>query len=285
MAGYVFSEHDLDLVREQTLRDLWLGLPLPSSDEIASILGQFRTDGFLSPDGIPKLNDKGLEYVLHRQDIDSLDSLLRNLNLSDNERRFMAHVIAEVVDKPFAHQIMMAARDNPARNPYPSVDLGSFDDIAHGLLFGAKEHIMIDFALSEREIESVVRRLQSYGANVLGVVQRGSITNIDYQVEDDRKVRLVKADATRLDAQTRAELQRGVYALIVKGLGGYNGAGYGNVFEALEQNAQFLRDRGLILTPKPTTQLERLFSGILSYWSHVSQNYRFQKHTLYQKGH
>ncbi len=273
------------LVREQTIKDIWLRVPtLPP--EASRIVEELQGQGLVTySDGAPVLTEKGLSHAHSRTDVNSLDDMLGDLNIDEHERRFLAYILAGMPDKPFAYDIIKISRSNPDRMKYPSVDLGSFDDIEHGMLFGARHHIMIDTLLSRKLAEQLIEKLKRYGANFTGVTQNHDVTKINYSLgQEGRKITLVKADAAKLDDKVYSEIQRGIYSLVLKGGGGASNVGNSNVLEALEHYVQFLKEGGLVLSSRALkNHLDRVSSGMLGYWSHVSSDCRFSEHTLYQK--
>jgi len=276
------------LLKEEVIRDLWAGKPISTSNPtVRLILDELYSHQFISsPETTPRLTDEGVKFVVNGRDSSELVGLLDDINLSQEERVFLANAIQGIMDKPFAYEIIKKSAENPERKKYPSVDLGSFDDVEHGVLFNATKHIMIDPQISRETIDGVVQRLQKYGADIDRVDNRNYTTKVRYKVGNtQRTLYFVKADATKVKPAMEVMVKNGIFSLIMKGMGGFRGSdNYGNLLDALERYVGLLRKWGLLLTGvQPQTKLDKIGEGIIAYWVHSSNDYRLSTHGLYQK--
>ncbi len=211
--------------------------------------------------------------------MEEFDISLEEKNFLDNLTRFMA-------DKQFVAQVINESRKNPNRENYPSIDLGSYDDAEHGLLFGAQNHVMIDPFLSPEVSVQMISRLKDYGAKISQVSQHENIRKVEYSVGGtNRVIELVTADADKLDKELEERIRRGISSLIMKGMGGFKGQdGYTDLIGVLEKYIQFLQVDGLLLSGvTPQTKFKKIGQGNLPYWVHSSQDYRLSPHGLYLK--
>src|SRR3989338_2678747 len=163
------------LSTEKAIFGLWARKPILASDEYAQqVIRDFEKSGFVSGNnGNRVLTDKGLEFVLNGRSQDDMAGLLQDIEMSQKERVFLAKVIREMVDKPFAYEIIKKSRENPNREKCPSVDLGAYEDIEHGVLFGAATHIMIDPLTGQESIERILQKMDKLGASITGRQKKG----------------------------------------------------------------------------------------------------------------
>ncbi len=275
------------LSREQVLFKLWASRTREGHDPNldAMVLEELKRKGLVSgANETIKLNDKGLDFVLHGRETRELVALLSDIEMPPEERVFLANAIKGIIDKPFAYQIINESRNNPNRQKYPSVDLGAYVDVEHGVLFGARRHIMIDPQLSQKYLPEISGKLEALGAKIKGISSQGSNTRIRYTIgKEDRELYLSGADAMKVNDQINSMVGR-ISALMMKGKGGMLGAdGFGNLIYALNMYAQRLQPNGLLLAGvEPEAHLEMIGHGQLSYWVHISNDYRLSRHNLYK---
>lgn len=276
-----------DLLREKVIFDLWSRKPIsasPSSSDVAGILASLYRLGYISNVSNPTLTDTGLDFVMNGRSTNDLVGLLADVDVSREERAFLARVIKNIIDKPFAYEVIKAAAENPNRVKYPSVDLGAYDDIGHGLLFGARTHIMADPLISKGTIDEVLQKLRGYGANVKEVNRMGDgNTRAVYNVgSTERELYLVGREAMRVSPHVKQMIETGIFALVMKGKGGIANGEFGSLLEAAEHYSTFLINAGLLLTGvQPKKPFEKIGEGMLAFWTHMSQDYRLSPHYLY----
>lgn len=275
------------LLREELLLDLWSRKPVSSNEPDAlKFLAMLSYNGYVSGSkDAPLLTDNGLEYVLNRRNLSEMEELLDTID-NQEERTFLANSIRNIVDKPFAYAIIEKSGKNQHMEKYPSVDLGAYDDIEHGLLFGAKTHIMIDPLIDQGILIDIIGKLEDFGAKMAGFDVDGDITKVGYNVGYySRELYLVKTEAMKTSHNIKEKVENGISALIMKGGGGFRGRdGFGNLSEAAGHYSSFLKVGGLLLTGvAPKKPFEKIGDGMLSYWTHLDQGYRLHSHGLYMK--
>ena len=208
------------------------------------------------------------------------------VTLSLEEKRFLDNLTRNMTHESFIQHIIREARKNPNRENYPSVDLGSYDDVEHGLLFGAKHHIMIDPLLSPEVSAEIILKLKNYGASIVRVTQQDNTRNVEYKIgSQNRALKLVEADASKLDEALDQRVQSGISSLIMKSMGGFKGQdGYTNLVDVMEKYLLYLREGGLLLSGvDPKAEMKKVGEGKLSYWVHTSNDCRVSPHGLYLK--
>ena len=274
------------LSREKLFMDLWSKKPVSSSDSyVLEDLVDLHSKGYVSSVESPVLTDKGLQYVLHGRETNDLVEFLADVDVSQEERAFLANAIKEIIDKPFAYEIIKTAAENPNRKKYPSVDLGAYVDVEHGVLFGAETHIMIDPLLRQKNLSNISRNLEAFGANVKGFDVDSDTTRIEYTVGDSQKeLYVVESEAMNVGPNITRMVENGISALMMKGRGGDTTRGFGSLLEEVEHYIPFLVGGGILLTGvRPKAKLEKIGEGMLAYWTHLDQNYRLSQHGLYLK--
>ena len=275
------------LLVEQVIFDLWAGKQVSASDEYAQqIVRRLKSKGHVSgEDGHRALTSKGLEYILYGRDPNNIVDLLQDIEISQEERVFLANAMRTITDKPFAYEVIKRSRENLNRERYPSVDLGAYEDIEHGVLFGAKTHIMIDPLIGQRTIDGILQRLRNYGANVGDVYMEGDrTTNVKYRVGDaERELYLVGTEAMKVPEDIKRIMERGIFALMMKGWERFR-RDVGDLKEALDHYSTFLIPGGLSLTRwPPETGLKKVGEGMVEYYTHLDRNQRLAPHGLYLK--
>jgi len=275
------------LLREKVIFDLWSRKPISassSSEDVQEVLARLYRRGYISNASNPTLTDKGLEFVMYGRDTNDMAGLLADIDVSREERAFLANIIQGMIDKPFVYGVIKAAAENPNKNRYPSVDLGAHDDVEHGLLFGARTHIMVDPLISKGTIDEVLQKLRDYGADV-GAVNRmgdGNIRAVYNVGNTERELYLVGREAMAVGPHIKQMIETGMFALVMKGKGGIANGEFGSLLEAVEHYSTFLINNGLSLTGVPTKKpFERIGEGMLAFWAHISQDYRLSPHYLY----
>ena len=202
------------------------------------------------------------------------------------EGNFVSELVKNTYDKKFVSMIMTMAKQNPNRQYYPSVDLGSFDDIEHGLMFGAPYHIMIDPDINGDVLVDIVRKLERYGAQLNEINRHDNTTKIDYIMEGEkRRLELIQADAADVYKNPDFKGREGLSFVMMKGKGGLRGADeHSNLIEILEHYVALLRDNGLVLSGvEPKAQLKKIGEGMLEYWVRTADNIKIGPHFLYRK--
>lgn len=277
-------ESNTALIREKVLMDLWAGRPvLPSDQSVQTILDDLDVSGFISgTESQYSFSDDGLQYFINGRDTSEMLELLADINLSEEEKIFLANSIKTIVDKPFAYDIIKRATENHEREFYPSIDLGSFDDLEHGVLFCAKNHIMVD---PQIDYESVLQKLEDYGAKITEAVIQDNILTVHYDIGGTtRELDLVRATAMEKNPFLNDKVKDGISSLMMKGKGGRGKAEFGDLSEVVEHYASFLRNGGMLLTGLPLKkEMEKIGEGMLAYWVHSSEDYRVSLHNLYLK--
>lgn len=273
---------------EKVLFDLWAGNALDTSNlDTKNALENLVSKGFLdNKSGDPKLNEIGRQYLFHERTQSEMVELLSDLEIDLEERNFLANVVKNMIDKPFVYEILKSAYTNPNRNEYPSVDLGSFDDIEHGLLFGAETHIMIDPLISGITIDKVIQKLNVFGSTITENQEKGYGAHVFYKIGDtERELYLLGTEVKILDANIyKRRIKEGIFAVIMKGLGGKKEK-FSHRRDSLDHYSQLLKENGLLLLAKsPELSFKKIGIGKLSFESHVYDGPPgIIEHTLYQK--
>ena len=274
-----------DLLREDTIFGLWCGKPVSGSGD-QRILEYLEKKRYVKGiDGHRQLTPEGLEFVLHGRNAADLVDLLQDIEISKEERVFLANAMRTIIDKPFAYEVIKVAMENSNREKYPSVDLGAYDDLEHGVLFGAKTHIMIDPIVGQRTIDWILQKLEGYGANVASVDQQGNrITRVGYEVGDvEIELYLVGTEAMKIPDSMERIVERGIFALMMKGWERFR-RDVGDLKEALNHYSTFLIPSGLLLTRwPPETGLKKVGEGMVEYYTHLDESQRLALHGLYLK--
>jgi len=282
------------LERERILFNLWARKPISASDDYTQkVLDDLLSKGRISGEGEDiSLTGEGLQYVLHERDPQDLVELLGDIEMRQEERIFLANAAREIVDKPFAYQIIKESRENPDRETYPSVDFGAYEDIKHGLLFGARTHIMIDPRIKQQNLVTIIGKLDEFGARVKRITtnvtnnhDNGYRANIRYRVGDvERELYLVGTEAMKAEGYIEQMFGADIFSLMMKSRGRVKGDSTSHLPEEVKYFGNFIREGGLLLgavSPKP--DFKEIGKGMLAYWSHTHQEHRFSQHGLYQK--
>jgi len=276
------------LERERVIFDLWARKPISDSDEYAQqLLREFESKGYVSSvDGHSQLSEEGLQYVLNGRDPKDLVELLEDIEMGQEERVFSANAMRVMVDKPFVYEVIREARSNPDRQSYPSVDLGAYEDLEHGVLFGARTHIMIDPLIGQGTTDRILQKLKGYGANVTSVdAQDDKTTKVRYMVGDEeRELYLVGTEAMEVNPDIRQMVREGIFSVMMKGWERFRGPDVGDLKDALDHYSTLLIVNGLMLTRWPPEKgIEKIGEGNIEYHTHLSDMGRVATHGLYRK--
>jgi|TARA_B100001964_G_C14252614_1_gene610670 hypothetical protein len=273
------------LSKEQLYMDLWGRKPISSTNPtVLEMLVDMHDRELISSTENPTLTDEGLQHILYGRNTSELVELLADVGVSRGERVFLANAIKDIIDKPFAYEIIKTSTANPDRETYPSVDLGAYDDVEHGMLFGARTHIMVDPLLTQKNLSYILRKLETFGSKVKGINVDGDTTRIQYSVGDSqREIHLVRAEAMKVGPNITRMVENGISALMMKGWERFREE-FGDLKGALDHYSTFLKLGGILLTRWPPEKgIEKIGEGKIAYWVHLNDDYTLSSHGLYLK--
>ena len=188
---------------------------------------------------------------------------------------------------PLYHSIIELSNQNPMREKKPSIDLGAHYDVAHGLLFGAKTHYMVDRVYDESSVNEVLKRLEELGAKTRDVVSTADTsTTIDFLLgSDSRKLVLVANDVQSM--VQNEHVQQGLSAVLLKGRGGIRSEG-SDVEALLPIFQDLIGPQGLYLgfsTPFPFLGFTKEAEGTLPFatLTGLENDDRYMNHQLFRR--